>query len=258
MHKDELLPVIKDIEKFCKENKIMVFYGTMYDSDITIIEWNDNTKGDWKNYLSLAKPLNCQIVTLEVERNEIDIDDQALSNCLESLDEEDRDVFEEALKNVKNHDDEIVSITLSFFHDGICYQYEDYSDLLMDYVTVKHALKESKEDNNVKRKRMSEEEIEKAARKILSNEKFLDCKTTQERMHVGRELAKNEGIDDVYLIEALTVARKAEQFYMQEIYPIREEELKNKIRELKSKGMKKIEVRNKLGIGEAALNRHWY
>lgn len=46
MNKDELLPVIKDIEKFCKENKIFIFYGTMYDSDITSIEWNDNTKGD--------------------------------------------------------------------------------------------------------------------------------------------------------------------------------------------------------------------
>lgn len=105
---------------------------------------------------------------------------------------------------------------------------------------------------------MTEEEIEKAARKILSNEKFLDCKTSQERMHVGRELAKNEGIDDVLLIETFTVARKPEQLYMQEIHPIKEEELKKKIRELKSKGMKKIEVRNKLGIGQAALDRHWY
>lgn len=258
MNEDELLPVIKDIEKFCKENKIFIFYGTMYDSDITIIEWNDNTKGDWKNYLSLAKSLNCQIVTLEVERNEIDTDEQAISNCFESLGKEDGVIFQQALKNVKNHDDEIVSITLSFFHEGICYQYEDYSDFLTDYVTVKHVLMESKEDNNVKGIRMTEEEIEKAARKILSNEKFLDCKKSQERMHVGRELAKNEGIDDVLLIETFTVARKAEQLYMQEIHPIKEEELKKKIRELKSKGMKKVEVRNKLGIGEAALNRHWY
>jgi hypothetical protein len=72
------------------------------------------------------------------------------------------------------------------------------------------------------------------------------------------KLTKNDGIDDVFLIETFTVARKAEQLYMQEIHPIREEELKKKIRELKSKGMKKIEVKNKLGIGEAALNRHWY
>lgn len=258
MDKDELLPLIKDIEKFCKENKLLIFYGTMYDSDITIIEWNDNTNGDWKNYLSLVKSLNCQIVTLEVERNEIDTDEQAISNCLESLEGEDRDIFQEALKNVKNHDDEIVSFTLSFFHNGICYQYEDYSDLLTDYVTIKHALRESKSDQDVKRKRMSEEEIEKAAQKILSNKKFLDGKTTQERMYIGRELAKHDGIDDVYLIETFTVARKAEQLYMQEIHPIKEEELKKKIQGLKSKGMKKIEVKNKLGIGQAALDRHWY
>lgn len=69
---------------------------------------------------------------------------------MESLAKEDRVIFQEALKNVKNHDDEIVSITLSFFYEGICYQYEDYSDLLTDYVTVKHALMESKEDNNIK------------------------------------------------------------------------------------------------------------
>lgn len=258
MNKDELLLVIKDIEKFCRENKLLIFYGTMYDSDITIIEWNDDTKGGWKNYLSLAKALNCQIVTIEVERNEIDTDQQAISNCLDSLEEEDKNVFWEALKNVKNRDNEIVSFTLSFFYNGVCYQYEDYADFLTDYVTVKHALKECKSDQEVKRDRMTEEEIEKGTRKILANEKFLDCKTTQERMHVGRELAKNDGIDDVYLIETFTVARKAEQLYMQEIHPTKEEELKKKIRELKSKGMKKIEVRNKLGIGEAALNRHWY
>jgi hypothetical protein len=258
MDQDELLPVIKDIEKFCKENKVFIFYGTMYDSDITIIEWNDDTKGGWKNYLSLVKALNCQIVTIEVERNEIDTDEQTTSNYFESLEEEDKEVFQEAVTNVKNHDNEIVSFTLSFFHNGVCYQYEDYADLLTDYVTVKHALEESKRDQDVKRKRMTEVEIEKAARKILANERFLDCKTTQERMHLGRELAKNDGIDDVYLIETFTVARKAEQLYMQEIHPIKEEELKKKIRELKSKGMKKIEVKNKLGIGQAALDRHWY
>jgi hypothetical protein len=258
MNKDELLPVIKDIEKFCRENKLLIFYGTMYDSDITIVEWNDNTKGDWKIYLNLAKSLNCQIVTIEVERNEIDTDEQAIFNCLESLEEEDRDIFQEALRNVKNSDGEIVSFTLSFFYNGICYQYGDCSDLYIDYVTVKHGLEESKADKDAKRKRLTEEEIGKAARRILTNEKFLACKTTQERMHVGRELAKNDGIDDVDFIETFKVARKADQLYMQEIHPIKEEELKKKIRELKSKGMKKIEVKNKLGIGQAALDRHWY
>ena len=233
----------------------------MYGSDITIIEWNDDTKGDWKNYLSLVNALNCQIVTLGVEKKEIDIDDQAIANYLDALEEKDKNVLEEALKNVKNNDHEIVLFTLSFFHNGICYQYQECSDLYLGYVTVTHAIhaiKESKEDNNVKRKRMSEEEIEKAARKILSNEKFLDCKTAQERIHVGMELIKNEGINDFDLNETFKVARRADQLYMQKIHPIREEELKKEIRELKLKGMKKIEVRNKLGIGEAALNRHWY
>jgi hypothetical protein len=108
----------------------------------------------------------------------------------------------------------------------------------------------------VKSRKITEEEIELAARNILKNDKFLQCQNTGDRIRLARELAKEAGVSDY--AACYHISERAERLYMAEVHPIREKELKEKVQELKAKGMKKIEIRSKLAIGEAALNRHWY
>jgi hypothetical protein len=255
MHQSDLAITKKSIEKYCKENQVVIFYGLVEENGLTIVEWNDDTKGKWNDYLNVAKAINCKIVTLEVFRNKIDTEDEVISEYMDSLEKDDLEIFKEALASVKNNDNQIISLTLSFFHNGVSYKCEVYSDFATNYLTVSRVFDDENYDNE--KKRLSEEEIEQKARKILTNERFLECKTTPDRIRIARDLAREEVAEDQF-IETYKIGERTEQLYMREIHPKKEEELKKKIQELKLKGLRKVEVRSKLGIGEAALNKYWY
>lgn len=264
MEKDKLRDEIASTKKWCKDNNVSIFFGTPDKNNITEVSWDSEEDGDLDRYLAAFKNTAGKILIMNIVENDIDPDDEEISNYQETLEDEEKEEFNDALKVIKKNKGQIVSYELFFFYNNVSYEFVEYADWDDDYYTVLDAYDVSEYDNDTegddedehKEARLGEDKIEELAKQLTSNQKYIDAKNPVQRGEIIEGLLKQENVMEFYNV--YRVKRKADAIYESEIKPKQEEEIKKKILELKGKNLKKVEIASKLGISSGMVNKFYY
>lgn len=266
MDKDTLQNILTSIKKWCKDNDISIFNGNVSDNAATQVTWEKTSDTDWETYIAVAKKSETKIIILDVIINDIDTEDEDIVDYRQTLiDEELQKEYEDALKVIKKKKGQVAFFTMSFFNNHVCYGYSHLSEWVEDYSIVCGAFSEENEEDdeyddnefsNLRPERLSEEKIEKLARKFISNEKYLAAKNPVQRNEIIETLLKQETIGNP--LNSWAVRRKAESIFETEIRPELDEEIRKKVLQLKSTGLKKIEIASKLNISSGMVNKFYY
>ena len=136
----QFLERITQIEKFCKENSMALFYGHTLDEWSTTIEWDEKHAEDGTGQLlKIAKIAGTTVLHLQRVYNDIEINEETLEEILSYLDEDEEEERTEILQQValvrqtKGH---LISYTLSFFYQGGCYSCTEKAELEPAYSAV--------------------------------------------------------------------------------------------------------------------------
>jgi hypothetical protein len=252
----EQQPLSKDlqaIEKFCAEQKIQIFYGSMDDSQSPDLCINSD-ENDWHPYLVALKAYDAKVLIISKEINDFEPDDDT-KEYQKSLSGEDLAEYQRAVKIATNTRGELVFFVLNFFVGNISYQYRKHATWIEQYALALECFDIDDEDTD-DGDRLPEPEIESLVRQVIAHPKYLKGEDRFERLRIGHSLAFIEDVSspmDRYLI-----LKKAEDLFTEEVLPGLEEELNKKIKSLKDSGHTKVAVKSKLQLTDTILNKHWY
>ena len=264
MVKHKLRDEITTLQKWCKENNLSIFYGTPDKNNISEVLWDSEEDGDLARYLSIFKNTDIKILIINIVKNDIDSEDEEISNYQATLAEEEKEAFNDALKTIKKNRGQIVSFELVFFYNNVSYEFVEYANWSEDYYTILEAYDISEYENNLedenkdkgKEARLTEEKIDEIAIQLTSNEKYIFAKNPNQRWEIIQGLLKQENITEYYNI--YRVKAKSEAIYESEIKPKQETEIKKKILELKNQNLTKVAIASKLGISPGMVNKFYY
>lgn len=258
---DKLRADTEKVIKFCIDNDIAVFFGTVDENVATEVSWSGSSNSEVEKYLATIKKTETQILIIDIRVNEIDENDGEINQYQESLvDENLKKEFEDALKIVKKTKGHLFEFTMCFFHNNVCYSYHDSSEWIDDYEIVLSSTGNTNDDDelpNSNPQRLNEDKIEELARELISNEKYITAKTPTQRSEIADGLLKPEDLGE-HSFNKYSITRRAERLYETEIRPKLDEEIKKKILELKSKNIKKVEIASKLNISLGMVNKFYY
>jgi DNA invertase Pin-like site-specific DNA recombinase len=259
MRRDKLLNIITSIQDWCKENEICVFYGTLEEKNTSEVSWTKTSDTDWEQYLKVLQKSGTKIIIINTTINDIDLNDDDVISYKDFLEEDEIQEYDVAAKTIENTKGQIAYFQLTFIIENVCYNYSEFTDWVNDYFIVIEAFSDddTKERNSPITDRLTEEEIEKIARIITSNERYLNTYNSALRSEVAKVLLRQEyqgrnGID-IYKLE-----RRIETIFEIEIRPKKEKEIKNKVLDLKEKNYKKVEIASTLGISSGMVNKYYY
>jgi len=254
MYIDKLRNRVIEIEKWCKDNEISIFYGDITDNAATEVSWTESKDTDWEKYLSILKRLNTKILILEIETNEVDVNDEVFLEYNEEI-KEGLQEYKNELKIVEKTNGQIASITLNFIQENVCYSYSLFADWYDEYVDILDLLDFDDEGENEipESSKLNEERIEELAGKIASNEKYLKAKNRNQRNEILRNLLKQDNIEPIDLYH---ISLKASTI-LDEIRAIDQKELHKKVLELKSQGLTKSAISSKLNIGRDIVTKYF-
>ena len=270
MKKDNLLNLTEEIQKWCETNEIICFIGTSVDEPSLIYNYEKVSNNDWIKFLLIAKNLNVKIIVIEKEINLLNTlyeDDFEILLNEEDLEYDIKKQYENALA----HDQEIALIKLSFHYNAICYMFSLTSEWFIDYHFALEEVEELDDDienssynlnSNSEQivKRLTEQETEDYSRKVLEHEDFIKAKSRFQKEEIIKKILKDilgeDFNDSPYYY--WSVIRKTEEIYEMEIKPKIEMEIKQKVLELKAKGLKKVEIRSKLDISQGMVDRFYH
>ena len=255
----ELKDELKDIEKYCLDQNILIYPTSAL--DIELLDGNsiDYKGDDWKQFIDIARALEAKVIVVSSEANNVDQQDEDDVNTYKkTLDPDDLKEYNRAYKIVESRRGELLHFQLNFFVGGINYALGKQASWFESYDIVMRAfdLDDDDDDDQDRPLQLSDEEIEQTARQIAEHAKYRQAKDRFERERIGRNFAVIEILKDYS--NRYRVLSKAEQIFEEEIQPGIDQELAEKIQEMKKKGLKKIAVKSQLRISDTVLNRFWY
>ena len=136
---DKLKNVLDSVEKWCKDNDISIFYGSIDENVATEVSWSKNSDDDWLKYLSTLRKLGIKIIIVDIITNKIDPLDETIIDYKRLLENDDLIEYEKALKIIKSTKNQIAYFNLSFIDNNTCYSYAQISDWVDDYLFVQEA-----------------------------------------------------------------------------------------------------------------------
>jgi hypothetical protein len=150
MATDQLLSRVAEIEAFCKQNGICLFYGHTTHEIGTYIEWDDEEPVDGlEQVLLTAKRAGIAIVHLERESNYLIIDEKRLQESLSYQDdEEERASILKDVEEVRRREGQLLRLTLSFFYQGGCYTASKKADWAPVYEGIDELLYGNADDED--------------------------------------------------------------------------------------------------------------
>jgi hypothetical protein len=261
MQKDCLAELIATVEKDCQNDNTQVFYGTIEENDFSPMHHVSFDRKDWQQYFKLIRALDAKVITLSVDKNEMD-DAGEIKTFLENLDEDIRESYTESLKIVEKTRGHVAAFTVSFIHGFMNYQFTREADWYTDYQFVNGVYEEEamdEDDDELEEDHaktiITEEQIEQLARIVISRPVYLQAKNEFQRKSAFYEMEDMKDIGTYWI--RTKVRQRAESIFMEEVYPKMEEELRNKVLALKQQKCTKGQIKAKLNISDNTLNRHW-
>lgn len=276
---DKLKKMLTSLEDLCSQSNSSIFYGEISKGNLVEISWKNNNNADWKKYLEVIQKVQPQIIIVEVDINDIELDNEKITNFKNKLDSDEQKEYAEALKVIKQTSQHVMHISVSFVLNEIHYKYSEFVDWYDEYIQILESLvDEDYDDESVEKenndsghgrflmpqtKELSNEEIEMHARKITSNEKYLNARTIPIRDALAVSLLREDNITS--LMEIWKVKSAIDKIYETEIRPLqeeenrkKEEELKRNILALKKENLKKVEIASRLNVSVNAVNKFYY
>ncbi len=257
MENINLSDAIASIEEWCNINGISVFYGEIDDEDNEVV-WNEKADDAWKRYLEVQKNADSKILILNSTKNDVDEYADDIKKLSDTLPENELKELENALEIIKKTKGQVAYFELGFYYNNRCYKYSQSSTWVDEYYKVMEFITNN-EDNMFEeliRGEVSGDKIEGHLNKIMENKLYLSASNQMQREDIACHILLNEGIEQ--RVDALKIARKAESKFILEIKPKQEEDRKNLILGLKSKGYNKKQTISKSGFGETIINKYWY
>lgn len=255
LEKDQLKELLEKVENWCAQNIVSIFYGEIDDNKTTEVSWNQRGNSDWKSYLQVLKDTGSKVLVIEIEKNELNGLDDDRSNYLETLDEDEKKNYHSALATIKKTKGQIASLIFYFFVNNTCYQYYEFAEWMNKYNTISEAY-DFDDDDGIGNNNLSENEIDKIARKIVADKKYQEAKDRFSRRAISDTLILKDDIENLY--DTISISRKAEEIFNEEIKPQIETAFREKVLNLKAKGLKKVEIASKLKITRDAVNKYYY
>ena len=258
MATDILKGILDKIEGWCSQNDISIFYGEIDENKATEVTWMSPNNSDWEKYLNVLKNIESKILILTIRKNDFDDTDEQIYDYLETLEVDEQKDYKSALATIKKNKGQIAYFILTFFNGNVSYRYQQQSEWIDEYQTVYEAygFDDDDDDNEIDEDRLTEDEIEEAARKIISDKKYLEAKDRFERSRIANTLTSKDSIEN--LNDTYRISGKAEEIFETEIKPQQEAALRKQILELKAKGLKKVEISSKLKISSGVVNKYYY
>jgi hypothetical protein len=256
MAKDVLKDALDKIESWCTQNNVAIFYGEIDENKATEINWMASESSDWEKYLNVLKNTQPKILTLTVRKNEFDEADDEISDYLETLDDDEQSKYKSALSIVKKNKGQIAYYILTFFNDNISYQYQQQSVWIEEYQKVYEAYAFDDDDDENNEDRLTDDEIEEAARQLIADKRYSSAKDRFERSRIANTLTQKDGVENFH--DTYRISSKAEEIFEAEIKPQQVAALRKQVLELKEKGLKKVEISAKLKISRDVVNKYYY
>lgn len=260
MQKDDLLEIKNSIEKYCKENNIVIFYGDIDASRMPQVEWDSDDSGNWQGYLNALKQLNVRILSIEVYLNSLE-EDESISSYYGTLEGEDKRIFKKALDTIKKVKGHIATLSLSYFYEGVRYAFEMEAEWANQHMQLLEAYDERRsvnDNDNNDENRIGEQRANSIAQMLLEEESFIKA-NHRNRSQVAQEILM-ERKEELKLTEmdVYNVAWRANRLFAKEVQPKLDKEVEKKVKELKLKGLSKTAVKGQLGITESTIGKYWY
>jgi hypothetical protein len=258
MEKDSLRDLLAQIEAHCHKHQIATFYASPDEYNSPLVLWDREDDKDWQRYLAALQksPTPILIITDLGELQEEDLE----SSVYAALKPEDQKACSEALQELKEVKGHLTGFILTFFAAGVAYQYLHDAPWIDHYHTLlshqEPAGEEQQSGIEEKGAPLGSEQIDQVARKVLSSPQYISAPNRLQKRATVATLLQDQGIVERTTI--LSIVNRVEALYQQEVQPSLEKELKAKIRQFKQQGLKKVEIRTRLGISERALDKHWY
>ncbi|MFA6925158.1 MAG: hypothetical protein WC223_13015 [Bacteroidales bacterium] len=271
---DKLKDTLNLIEKWCNDNNVAVFYGAIDENIASEVSWTIIDESDWKKYLETITKISNKILIIDITINCLDNEELLLFK--DSLTGDELREFNDSVSLVIKNKEQVASFELIYFSDNVSYIYRQDSEWYEDFSFVQNILlgddddddddddndNDNDNDNNVRTStaikivKLSDEMIEKFARKISSNDKILGSKNSSQRDEIVKTLLKLENITDFE--NTWNIRRKVEYIYETEIAKKLDEETEKNVLELKAKGIKKVAIASKLNISKDRVNKFYY
>lgn len=244
---DPLVNVIDEIVAQAQRDEFVVFYGFKEGPENATVVWNEERGGDWRKFLTAAKTLGARVVYLNWAPFEEFQVDEAL---IETSDEEGEDSND---PDVDEHNQEvgvyrdkvglIAQIDLAFMADGVTHIYRRSPEWFETFLQLTQEADEGPDEDQPE-PLADKKTIEKWARSLATEARFVGCKTQTQRLYLLEELAG----DDYERLPGREVLRRAEMIFAFEVRPKVDEELRTKARALREQGLNLSAIAQKLGI----------
>lgn len=261
MSKDLLPETLSLIEKWCNANGVFVFYGSVEKTFFTKVSWDVKFMNDWEKFLQFIKITSTPILIVDIITNNLDINDENIKDYREGLEDDELNDFEKSIKVVKKNQGFIAYYELSFISDNVCYSYTHLTDWVDDFLIIQSVIENDENEIDSKTPRLPkpiklvDEQVESIARKVTSDEKYLNANTPLVRSEIAKMIIEQEGITDFF--NKYNVRRRVELIYETEIRPTLEKKIRENVLDLKLKGFKKVQIASKLGISSGMVDKFY-
>ena len=273
---------IKRFNEWCNINDVAPFKGEVTNSEsIVTLKWHNDDLNLFLNFLHKVQPN-----ILGYNEVEFDIEDEMKQVQENKRNIEQQQQINESYKKIKKYHGSPIVFSIFLVKEGALYQfiglaeyageYFELTDLIEEYLGVDDRdsknLESTADSWNEERNAWHEEReniVEPFVKQLAEDEDFqkagndieLQVKAIRKifganfYLQLGYDVTKNR--TDEFLLY-FPLCKLAKNYYHENILPVQEKELADKIIEMKKSGMPKVAIAAKLDISSAKLNKLLY
>ncbi len=258
---DELREDINKVIALCEKNNKSLFYGDLKAEKELLRE-----TVNWTGALYPGERLdgfifafiksNSTILIVTGKENNIELSSEVLNEYLEIHEPDNISPIQQSYNSIRIKQKQIVYYRLAFFDNKVYYEFKKIAEWKKDYDAIKTISNNLLRDIETEKRLSSKKRQMEIARKIISDKTYLATADKYERDEIVENLAKKAGVKSAD--ESWSISFLVEKLYNTEVKKKMEEELKNKIQELKGKGYTKVKIMGELGISKTTLDKLYY
>jgi hypothetical protein len=259
--------ILLDIEKYCDEKSILIFEG-FNENEFSVINtyiFDDQKDNNWKSFFDFVSKLDIKIVVIENHYNEIKTLLEIYESTRDSLLKHDIKFEKKKYDNLdelSKFDGKINKSIISFTHCNNCYKLFLNSEMFYEYILIEKQIQidienfdealNTKSPLKIENDKLilTDETINQLLDEFILNEKdILEERDKNERKKRIANFIEIKFSNNINRISYIEIIKGFEKIY--------ENNLMNKVLELKSHGLKKVSIGSKLQIGEKLVNRFY-
>lgn len=245
---------IEEIKLWANQNEILIIEGELQDENLSIV----NIELD--SFKEVTKKIQTKIIVCYI----LNLDKTTFKLFESNVEEIDKERINELFKGLLPYENKLLGFSLYIFTDGIAYRFASYVEETSNFIQVqkavnRHIEKVQGNEGEMNFRELPQEKANQLGKQLAENENYPKLKSRSHREQLGLELFNDDfkelRVHPNYGISI--VVSVAENYYETTIKPIKEKELKEKIKHLKSKNYTKVQICSELSISKDTLNKYY-